>query len=65
MYTKLTHMEIPYGEIICVYGKAHMIVMEMILKFEITKLSYIENIIFEYNMNCIKVFKRSEKDLLP
>jgi hypothetical protein len=46
MYTELTHMKIPYGEIIYIYRKAHVIVMQVIFRLEITKLSYIGNVMF-------------------
>ena len=46
MYTKLTRNIITYGEIIYVYGKVYMVVVYMILKLEITKLSYIESVMF-------------------
>ena len=39
-------MRISYGKITCVYRKAHMNVVQMILKPKIIKLSYIENIMF-------------------
>ena len=42
MYTKLTYMKTPYGDITCVYGKIHVTVMYMIIGLEITKLFYIE-----------------------
>jgi len=41
MYTELTGMRITYEEIIYVYEKTHMTVVYVILKLEITKLSYI------------------------
>jgi len=44
MYTELTSMRIPYGEITYVYGKTHVTVVYVILRLEITKLSYIENV---------------------
>ena len=44
MYTELTLMRILYGEITYVYENAHVIVVYVILRLEITKLSYIENI---------------------
>jgi hypothetical protein len=37
-------MRISYREITYVYGKAHMTVVEVIFTLEITKLSYIENV---------------------
>jgi hypothetical protein len=37
-------MRILYGEITYVYGKAQVIIMQVIIRLEITKLSYIENI---------------------
>jgi hypothetical protein len=37
-------MRILYGEITYIYGKAQVIVMQVIIRFEITKLSYIENV---------------------
>jgi len=46
MYTKLTHMINPYGEITCVYEKAHMTVVQVIFRLDVTKLSYIESVIF-------------------
>ena len=39
MYTKLTCMRIPYGEVICVYGKAHVTTVKVIFRLEIIKLS--------------------------
>jgi hypothetical protein len=42
----LTRKRISYREITYVYGKTHMIVIEMIIGLEITKLSYIESVIF-------------------
>jgi hypothetical protein len=46
MYIELTRMRISYVEITDIYGKAHVTVVQMILGLEITKSSYIENIIF-------------------
>jgi len=43
MHIKLTRMRISYGAITYVYGKAHMTIVYVILRIEITKLSYIEN----------------------
>ena len=45
MYTNLTYIRILYGENIHVYGKTHMIVIDLIIRLEITKLSYIRNVI--------------------
>jgi hypothetical protein len=45
MNTKLTRMRISYGEITYIYGKAHIMVVQVIIKLEINKLSYIENVI--------------------
>jgi hypothetical protein len=42
----LTRKRISYREITYVYGKTHMIVIEMIIGLEITKLSYIGSVIF-------------------
>jgi len=39
-------MRILYEEITCVYGNAYVIIMQVILRLEITKLSYIENVMF-------------------
>jgi hypothetical protein len=39
-------MRIPYRETDCVYEKAHVMIVLVILKLEITKLSYIENVMF-------------------
>ena len=44
LYTELTHKIIQYGEITYVYGKTHVTVVYVILRLEITKLSYIENV---------------------
>jgi hypothetical protein len=44
MYTELTHIRILDKEIIYDYGKTCMKIMQMILRLEITKLFYIENI---------------------
>jgi len=44
MYTELTRMRIQYGEITYIYGKAHVTVMKVIFRFNITKLSYIDNV---------------------
>jgi hypothetical protein len=67
MYTKLTSMITPYEEITCVYRKAHMIVMQVIFRLKITKLSYVwlyvviikdnKRLDIIYNMNYIKVFE--------
>ena len=46
MDTKLTHKRIPYENITNVYGKTLVIVVCVILKLEIIKSSYIENIMF-------------------
>jgi len=46
MHTKLNRMRILYVEIIYIYGKAHVTVVYVILRLEITKSSYIENVIF-------------------
>jgi hypothetical protein len=46
MCTELTHMIIPYEEIIYVYEKTHVTVMQVILRLEITKSSYIEYVMF-------------------
>jgi len=46
MYSELTQIRISYGEIICVYGKAHMTVVLVVFRLEITKLSYIRNVMF-------------------
>jgi hypothetical protein len=46
MYIELTRMRILYGDITCIYGKAHMTVMYVILKLNINKLSYIESVMF-------------------
>jgi hypothetical protein len=45
IYTELTFKRILYGEITYVYGKAHMIVVQVIIRLEVTKLSYIESVI--------------------
>jgi hypothetical protein len=45
IYTELTHMRISYAKITYVYGKAHVTVVWVILRLEITKLSYIWNVI--------------------
>jgi uncharacterized membrane protein YkvI len=55
MYTKLTHMEIPYGEIIYIYRKAHVIVMQVIFRLEITKLSYIGNVMFWHSLHIVLI----------
>jgi len=39
-------MRISYGDITRVYRKTHMVVMKVIPKIKITKLTYIENTIF-------------------
>jgi hypothetical protein len=44
MYTELTHIRILDKEITYDYGKICMKIMQTILRLEITKLSYIENI---------------------
>jgi hypothetical protein len=44
MYTELTHIRILDKEITYDYGKTCMKIMQTILRLEITKLSYIENI---------------------
>jgi hypothetical protein len=44
MYTELTRMRIPCGEITDVYKNIHVIVVEVILRFEITKIFYLENV---------------------
>ena len=41
IYTELTHMRISYAKITYVYRKAHVTVVYVILRLEITKLSYI------------------------
>ena len=41
MLTGLTRMRISYEEITGVYGKTHMIVVQVILKLEIIMLSHI------------------------
>jgi len=40
-----------YEEITCVYRKTHMVIVYVILRLEITKLSYIENAIFWSSLN--------------
>jgi hypothetical protein len=45
IYTELIFKRILYGEITYVYGKAHMIVVQVIIRLEVTKLSYIESVI--------------------
>jgi hypothetical protein len=45
MYAELTRMQILYKEITYVYEKAHVIVVYVILRLEITKLVYIQNVI--------------------
>jgi hypothetical protein len=40
MLTELTRVRISYEEITYIYGKIHVIVVQMILKPEIIKLSY-------------------------
>jgi hypothetical protein len=42
MYTELTHIEFHIERY--VNGKAHMMVVYVIFRLEITKLSYIENV---------------------
>jgi len=44
MYTELFHMRIPYREITYVFRKVHVTVVYMILRLEINKSSYIENV---------------------
>jgi hypothetical protein len=44
MYTELTYMRILYEEITYIYRKAHVIIVEVISRFNITKLSYIVNV---------------------
>jgi hypothetical protein len=39
----------PYEEITCVYRKAHMIVMQVIFRLKITKLSYVGMICFDFD----------------
>jgi len=41
MYIELIRMRIPYGKITYFYIKARMMIVQVILKLEITKLSYI------------------------
>jgi hypothetical protein len=41
---KLTCMRISYGKITCFYRKAYMMVVQMIIKLEISKFSYIESV---------------------
>ena len=45
MYIEQTCMRILYGEITYVHGKVHVTVVQVILRLEVTKLSYIENVI--------------------
>jgi hypothetical protein len=44
IYTELTYKRISYREVTYVYGKAHMIVVQVIIRLEVTKLSYIESV---------------------
>ena len=46
IYTELTYMKILYEKITCDHEKAYVMVMYVILRLEITKLFYIENVIF-------------------
>jgi hypothetical protein len=56
--SKLTYMRISYGKITCFYRKAHMMVVQMILKLEISKLSYIESV---YRKPCLLFPVEGEK----
>jgi len=40
-----------YEDITCVYRKTNIVIVYVILRFEITKLSYIENTIFLSSLN--------------
>jgi len=44
MYIEITRMKISYGEVNYVYEKAYVIIIQVILIFTITKLSYIKNV---------------------
>jgi hypothetical protein len=44
MYIELTRMKILYRDITYVYRKAHVTIVQVILRLEIIKLSYIENV---------------------
>ena len=46
MYTELTCIGISYEDITYVYEKAHITVIYMIFRLDITKLSCIKNIMF-------------------
>jgi hypothetical protein len=81
MYTELTHIRIPYGEITYLYEKAHVTVVKVILRLEITNLSYMKMLWFDpiicyinrgnkevdigYNMNYMKVLEWLRDDSSP
>ena len=46
IYTELTYIKILYEKITCDHEKVYVMVMYVILRLEITKLSYIENVNF-------------------
>jgi hypothetical protein len=50
-----------YEEITCVYRKTHMVIVYVILKLEIAKLSYIENAIFWSSLNIFLIKEKRGK----
>jgi hypothetical protein len=60
MLSKLTCMRISYGKITCFYRKAHMMVVQVILKLEVSELSYIESV---YRKSCLLFPVEGEKSV--
>jgi len=52
-----------YEEITCVYRKTHMVIVYVILKLEIAKLSYIENAIFWSSLNIFLIKEKKRENI--